>query len=119
MNGVHVAQYTVTGQERQHVFVQRGAGADPSRPPPVEPEPEPEPDNGASVACSRPLSRLFRESRMALRTMAICAGGDGGDMSYGGATSDSNDEVPPDPHTSTQLTYFCLRDGHVSDVVES
>ena len=47
VNGVHVAQYTVTGQERQHVFVQRGAGADPSRPPPVEPEPEPEPDNGA------------------------------------------------------------------------
>ena len=50
VNGVHVAQYTVTGQERQHVFVQRGAGADPSRPPPVEPEPEPEPDNGAFVA---------------------------------------------------------------------
>ena len=49
VNGVHVAQYTVTGEERQHVFVQRGAGADPSRPPPVEPEPEPEPDNGALV----------------------------------------------------------------------
>ena len=65
---------------------------------------------------SRPLNRLFSESRMVVMTMAICAGGDGagGDMSYGGATSNSNDEVP-----STQLTYFCLWDGPESGAVEA
>lgn len=45
INGVHVAQYTVTSAERQHVFVQRGDGADPTAPPPVEMEPEPEPSD--------------------------------------------------------------------------
>ena len=67
VNGVHVAQYTVTGQERQHVFVQRGAGADPSRPPPVEPEPEPEPDNGAFAFQGLSHSREFILTTMCRR----------------------------------------------------
>ena len=41
INGDTVAEYVVTGADRQHIFVQRGEGADPTL---SEPEPEPEPE---------------------------------------------------------------------------
>jgi hypothetical protein len=50
INGDTVAEYAVTGADRQHIFVQRGEGADPTL---SEPEPEPEletPGNGANDA---------------------------------------------------------------------
>ena len=45
INGDTVAEYTVTSADRQHIFVQRGEGADPTL---SEPEPEPEPKLQAS-----------------------------------------------------------------------
>lgn len=52
VNGDTVAEYAVTGADRQHIFVQRGDGADPTL---SQPEPDPElqaSDNDANAAAA-------------------------------------------------------------------